>query len=107
MGVGHDDLRGGLFVSVGRIAGAAEFIRTPESAAVFFKLALETKDFGFLLRALEVLAHSKGMADALAWAGLPSDLPRRVAETDGPPRQQSLGDLARCLGARLDVPAAG
>lgn len=93
-------------LSMERVTRVAEFIRTPESAAVFFKLAVETSDFNFVLRALDVLASSQGMADALAWAGLPGDLPRRVVESDGRPRMQFLADLARCLGARLDVPAS-
>jgi DNA-binding phage protein len=90
----------------GRVADAAEFIRTPESAAVFFKLAVEDRDFGFLLRALEVLANSKGMADALAWAGLPSDLPRQVTQSHGLSSLQFMSELARCLSARLDAPTA-
>jgi DNA-binding phage protein len=92
-------------VLVGRVADAAEFIRTPESAAVFFRLAVEARDFGFLLRALEVLANSKGMADALAWAGLPPDLPRQVIQSQGLSSLQFMTDLARCLSARLDMPA--
>jgi DNA-binding phage protein len=91
-------------VSVGRIADAADFIRTPERAAAFFKLAVEARDLRFFLRAIEVLAKSKGMADALAWAGLPHDLPRRAA-AEGPSGLQFMSELARCLGARLDVPA--
>jgi DNA-binding phage protein len=85
---------------------AAEFIRTPESAGKFFKLAVDTGDFNFIIRALDVLANSQGMADALAWAGLPGDLPRRAIGPDGRPRMQFLADLARCLGARLDVPVS-
>ena len=92
-------------MSVGRIAYAADFIHTPERAAAFFKLAVEARDLRFFLRAIEVLAKSKGMADALAWAGLPHDLPRRAAAAEGPSSLQFMSELARCLGARLDVPA--
>lgn len=90
----------------GRLLGAASLINTPEAAAAIFKVAVGTNDFEFLLRSLRVLSHSKGMSDALAWSGMPGDLTRRAIENEGPTRVQALTEVARCLTARLDAPAA-
>jgi DNA-binding phage protein len=90
----------------GRLLGAAGLINTPETAAAIFKLAVEANDSEFLLRSLRVLSHSKGMSDALAWAGMPGDLPSRAIETEGSTRVQALTEVTRCLTARLDAPAA-
>jgi hypothetical protein len=46
------------------------------------------------------------MSDALAWAGMPGDLPSRAIETEGSTRVQALTEVTRCLTARLDAPAA-
>lgn len=92
--------------SGGQIASAAEFISTPETAAAFFKSALATADVDFVLRAMHVLAHSKGMTDALAWAGLPLDYLSRALEAEGRLLMQALDNLTRCLTARLDEPRA-
>lgn len=89
-----------------QIAGAAEFISTPETAAAFFKSALATADVDFVLRAMHVLAHSEGMADALAWAGLPRDYLSRALAAEGRLLMQALRDVTRCLGARLVEPIA-
>lgn len=89
-----------------QIASAAEFITTPETAAAFFKSALVTADVEFVLDAMHVLARSKGMADALAWAGLPRDYLSRALEAEGRLLQQALGKLTRCLTVRLDEPRA-
>lgn len=90
----------------GRLLNAAELISTPETAAAIFRLAVAANDFEVLLRSLRVLSQSKGMADALAWSGMPCDLPRRALESQGLPRAQALIEVTRCLGARLDTPAA-
>jgi DNA-binding phage protein len=90
----------------GRLLGAADLINTPETAAAIFKLAVAANDSEFLLRSLRVLSHSKGMSDALAWSGMPGDLPRRAIEAEGPTRAQALTEVTRCLTARLDAPAA-
>ena len=92
--------------SVGQITGATEFISTPETAAAFFKSALATTDAEFVLDAMRVLAHSRGMADALAWAGLPRDYLSGALEADGRSLLEALGKLTRCLTARLDEPRA-
>jgi len=90
----------------GRLLGAAGLINTPEAAAAIFKLAVEANDSEFLLRSLRVLSHSKGMSDALAWSGMPGDLPRRAIDNEGSTRVQALTDVTRCLTARLDAPTA-
>lgn len=90
----------------GRLLGAADLINTPETAAAIFKLAVATNDSEFLLRSLRVLSHSKGMSDALAWSGMPGDLPRRAIENEGFTRVQALTEVTRCLTARLDAPAS-
>jgi DNA-binding phage protein len=90
--------------SSGRIASVAEHIGTPETAATFFKLAIATGDMDFVFRALHILAHSRGMADALAWAGLPCDYLRRALEAEGRLLMHALSEVSKCLTARLDEP---
>lgn len=89
-----------------RITSVAELIGTPETAAAFFKLAIATGDTEFVLRSMHVLAHSKGMADALAWAGLSCDYLRRALDKEGQSLMHALRDVTQCLSARLDVPTA-
>lgn len=88
----------------GRTASAADHIGTPETAAAFFKLAIATGDMDFVLRSLHVLANSKGMVDALAWAGLPTDYLRRALEAEGRLLMDALRDVSKCLTAPLDEP---
>ena len=91
-------------VSGGRLVSPAEHIGTPETAATFFKLAMATGDMDFVLRALSVLAHSKGMVDALAWAGLPYDHLDRALRAEGRLLMDALRDVSKCLSTRLDEP---
>ena len=88
----------------GRLTSPADHIATPETAAAFFKLAMATGDMDFVLRSLHVLAHSRGMADALAWAGLPCDYLRRALEAEGRLLMHALSEVSKCLTARLDEP---
>ncbi|CAN5171062.1 hypothetical protein BH10PSE3_BH10PSE3_09310 [soil metagenome] len=82
----------------------AEQIGTPEAAATILHLAMATGDRDVVLRSLGVLALSKGMADALAWAGLPYDYLHRVLEADGRHFIKALRALSNCLTASLLEP---
>lgn len=91
-------------ISCEQIADAAEFINTPETAAAFFRSAMFSKDVDFVVRAMHVLARSKGMADVLAWAGLPHEYLSRALKAEGLLLMQVLDHLSRCLTARLEEP---
>ncbi|MBN9020781.1 MAG: putative addiction module antidote protein [Rhizobiales bacterium] len=86
---------------------AARFFSTPESQAELLAEAFATGHAGYITQALGTVARARGMSEVAREAGVTREALYKSLSGKGDPKLSTLLGIARALGFRLSIAAAG
>lgn len=85
------------------IFDASKFLETDEDIAVFLDEAFNSNDIKHIAHALGIVAKAKGMTEIAKKSGIRREQLYRALSGDRDPRGQTLLDITRALGFRINI----